>query len=382
MTRIIHKIFFLLCVALIFCIPAGLCAAPNFEIPDGMVWLNSDRPIKISDLKGKFVLVYFWNYGVFNIQSVADQYRELQEKYPRELVIVSVHSGKALNEDDLNKRVVDAMRIYRMSYPVAVDNQLQTLKAFRFDRCPAAVLFSPDGSVLMSKTGERDLFYLFSKVIAKNLPRYQKSLDQNIIVFQSSENKSAGPSSEMKPAPLADLADKVLASKLMGNVILDKSENNDAGEDVSKEQPAAVSNETITGELSQSPMTFNFDMKKFVGEKILVDREYSQNIGAITLNFRLPDHAHLLGAVKSYARIFTDDHTLLAQGLITGLQTNIVLDKEILSERLNIEVMLHYCTEGNNAICRIKGILFIVPLAQYSKQENIVIEHEIATESL
>ena len=185
------------------------------------MWLNSNRPLKVSDLKGKFVLVYFWNYGGVNVQSMVDQTRELQEKYPHELVVISLHTGKALNDDELNRHVVDAIGTYRIIYPVAIDNQLQALKAFHFDRWPAAVLFAPDGSLLFRKTGERDFYYFYSKIIAKNLPRFLASLDKRIIVFQSTENNAASSSPESVNAPSADLPEKVLSPNLMGNVILD-----------------------------------------------------------------------------------------------------------------------------------------------------------------
>ena len=39
---------------------AGLIHAPEF--PEGLDWLNTDTPIRLSDLKGKLVLLDFWTF--------------------------------------------------------------------------------------------------------------------------------------------------------------------------------------------------------------------------------------------------------------------------------------------------------------------------------
>ena len=33
------------------------------ELDGGKGWLNTDRPIKLADLKGKIVLLDFWTFG-------------------------------------------------------------------------------------------------------------------------------------------------------------------------------------------------------------------------------------------------------------------------------------------------------------------------------
>ena len=39
---------------------AGKTNAPDF--PPGMEWLNTDRPISLSELRGKVVVLDFWTY--------------------------------------------------------------------------------------------------------------------------------------------------------------------------------------------------------------------------------------------------------------------------------------------------------------------------------
>ena len=38
----------------------GLVHAPEF--PEGLDWLNTDRPLTISEFSGKVILLEFWTY--------------------------------------------------------------------------------------------------------------------------------------------------------------------------------------------------------------------------------------------------------------------------------------------------------------------------------
>ncbi|MBI4308495.1 MAG: hypothetical protein HY684_06800 [Chloroflexi bacterium] len=39
---------------------AGTVNAPDF--PAGLEWLNTDRPVRLRDLRGKAVVLHFWTY--------------------------------------------------------------------------------------------------------------------------------------------------------------------------------------------------------------------------------------------------------------------------------------------------------------------------------
>jgi hypothetical protein len=39
----------------------GKVNAPDF--PDGLEWVNTDRPVSLRDLRGKIVILEFWTYG-------------------------------------------------------------------------------------------------------------------------------------------------------------------------------------------------------------------------------------------------------------------------------------------------------------------------------
>lgn len=36
---------------------------PAIEFPEGLDWLNTDRPVRLEQLRGKIVLLDFWTYA-------------------------------------------------------------------------------------------------------------------------------------------------------------------------------------------------------------------------------------------------------------------------------------------------------------------------------
>src|SRR5207244_8167818 len=61
-------------------------------------WLNTDKPLSLTALKGKVVLLDFWTYGCINCMHIIPDLKKLEHKYPNELVVIGVHSAKFENE--------------------------------------------------------------------------------------------------------------------------------------------------------------------------------------------------------------------------------------------------------------------------------------------
>src|SRR5687768_1659614 len=100
-----NTIFSMLLLIALSAAQNGLTAQQNLlllapEFAKNLGWLNTDKPLSLTDLRGKIVLLDFWTYGCINCLHVIPDLKKLEAKYKNELVVIGVHSGRFLNERD------------------------------------------------------------------------------------------------------------------------------------------------------------------------------------------------------------------------------------------------------------------------------------------
>ncbi len=128
-------------------------AAAEFTGLDG--WLNS-APLTVGGLRGKVVLVDFWTFSCVNCVRTIPHLQHLEQTYgSRGLVIVGVHSP----EFDFEKQranVVAAVHRFGVTWPVALDSQMNTWNAYGNQYWPAEYLIDRSGKVAYIHDGEGD----------------------------------------------------------------------------------------------------------------------------------------------------------------------------------------------------------------------------------
>jgi DNA-binding beta-propeller fold protein YncE len=129
----------------------GRVRAP--ELVGGRGWLNTDKPLTLAGLRGKVVLLDFWTYGCVNCMHVIPDLKRLEEKYPKELVVIGVHSAKFENEKETEniRRIV--LR-YGVEHPVVNDADFRIWNAYAVRAWPTQVLIDPAGYVVGQAAGE------------------------------------------------------------------------------------------------------------------------------------------------------------------------------------------------------------------------------------
>lgn len=116
-------------------------------------WLNSD-PLKISDLKGKVVLVDFWTYSCINCIRTLPYLTSWYDKYKDQgLVVVGVHTPEFAFEKE-TKNVSEAIKRHSIRYPVAQDNDFATWRAYGNQYWPAKYLVDQTGQIVYYHFGE------------------------------------------------------------------------------------------------------------------------------------------------------------------------------------------------------------------------------------
>lgn len=116
-------------------------------------WLNSD-PLSVIDLKGKVVLVQFWTFGCINSQRTLPYVTRWHQQYADQgLQVIGVHTPEFKYEHD-SSNVQKALEEYKIAYPVPLDNNYQTWKAYRNRYWPHLFLTSREGVITYHHIGE------------------------------------------------------------------------------------------------------------------------------------------------------------------------------------------------------------------------------------
>jgi thiol-disulfide isomerase/thioredoxin len=130
-----------------------LGAAPDFT---GVThWLNS-KPLTMSALRGKVVLVDFWTYTCINCLRTLPYVTAWDRRYRDQgLVVVGVHTPEfGFEKDTANVR--EAIARNHIRYPVAQDNDYGTWDAWGNQFWPAKYLIDATGQVRYTHFGEGD----------------------------------------------------------------------------------------------------------------------------------------------------------------------------------------------------------------------------------
>jgi cytochrome c biogenesis protein CcdA/thiol-disulfide isomerase/thioredoxin len=132
----------------------ALGRAPNFT---GIsAWFNTpaNKPLTLSQLRGKVVLVDFWTYSCINCQRALPHVEGWYNDYKKDgLVVVGVSSPEFAFEHVVSN-VENAAGSLGIDYPVAVDNNLATWDAYNNEYWPAEYLIDPTGVVRAYDFGE------------------------------------------------------------------------------------------------------------------------------------------------------------------------------------------------------------------------------------
>jgi len=123
------------------------------EIIEGGKWFNSE-PLRISELKGKVVLIDFWTYTCINCIRTLPYLKSWHEKYSdKGLVIIGIHTPEfefEKNPENVQKAIND----FEIKYPVIQDNDFKTWRAYNNRYWPAKYFIDKNGKVRSTHFGE------------------------------------------------------------------------------------------------------------------------------------------------------------------------------------------------------------------------------------
>ncbi len=126
-------------------------AAPELVGAGG--WINTAEPLSLAALRGKVVLLDFWTFCCINCLHIVEELRPLEAAFPRDLVVIGVHSPKFPEEHD-HEAVVRAVARHRITHPVLDDPDMITWQRYGVRAWPTLFLIDTNGHVRGGLSGE------------------------------------------------------------------------------------------------------------------------------------------------------------------------------------------------------------------------------------
>lgn len=120
----------------------------------GETWLNTSSPLRLTDLRGKVVLLEMWTFGCVNCRNTLPTVKDWHARYATEgLMVIGNHYPEFEYEadlDNLRQAVVDL----GISYPVLQDNAGDNFFAYRSRYWPTLYLIDKQGRLRYTHIGE------------------------------------------------------------------------------------------------------------------------------------------------------------------------------------------------------------------------------------
>jgi thiol-disulfide isomerase/thioredoxin len=119
----------------------------------GRVWLNS-TPLSFRQLRGRAVLVDFWDYTCVNCVRTLPYVQAWHERYKdKGLTVIGVHTPE-FTFAQYESNVERGIREFGLTYPIVIDSDREIWKAFANRYWPTKYLLDKDGYLRYGHFGE------------------------------------------------------------------------------------------------------------------------------------------------------------------------------------------------------------------------------------
>jgi thiol-disulfide isomerase/thioredoxin len=118
------------------------------------VWLNTEGPLRLADLRGQVVLLEMWTFDCINCRNVIPALSGWHEAFAEQgLVIIGNHYPEFRHEASLENLQAAVARL-GIAYPVAQDNDGATWNAYNNHFWPTMYLIDKQGHLRYRHIGE------------------------------------------------------------------------------------------------------------------------------------------------------------------------------------------------------------------------------------
>ncbi len=121
----------------------------------GVTWINSP-PLTMNGLRGKVVMIDFWDYTCINCIRTFPENKKLWDRYRQEgFVLIGVDDAEFSSAVPVD-RAREAVKRFDLPYPIVVDDQYQIWNAYKNSFWPNVFLIDANGYIRYNHPGEGD----------------------------------------------------------------------------------------------------------------------------------------------------------------------------------------------------------------------------------
>jgi DNA-binding beta-propeller fold protein YncE len=123
------------------------------EIPDQLHWFNVDSPVRLSEQKGRVILLNFNTYCSLHCLRIVEDLDYLTDRYPNKLVVIGIH-GPRFPAERSPEHVRNAISRHHIRHPVLHDPDYRLWQRFAIHSGPTLGVIDTQGSIVGSISGE------------------------------------------------------------------------------------------------------------------------------------------------------------------------------------------------------------------------------------
>lgn len=129
-------------------------ALPDFNQP-GLTWFNVQKPLTLSDVFGRILILDFWTFSCVNCLHILPSLRRIERAFEDDVIILGIHSPNFPYEREV-VNVLKAVQRYGIEHPVVHDPEFKLWDAYGAKVWPTLIMVSPQGQIFARQAGEPD----------------------------------------------------------------------------------------------------------------------------------------------------------------------------------------------------------------------------------
>lgn len=136
--------------------------APDINWPE-MRWVNFERSISLSELRGKIVVLYFWTASSTACHNLFPTLAQIERQYAEEVAVIGVHTPKFGAERSLEAAKA-AVERFGLRHPIIHDPDKLIWRLYAVKTWPTLVFIGADGRLIGQVGSEPDSESLLNAV--------------------------------------------------------------------------------------------------------------------------------------------------------------------------------------------------------------------------